>query len=399
MKIKMLASVILAGALLHAAGPAAAQLKELKFGCYAPMTGQWAVFGRSIQNGIDMAIDDFAKTAQAKGLKFTIRCEDDQGRADDGINLARKFIEDPAMLASIGSWSSTVTLAAGPIYNQAKLVSISPASSHPDVTKIGPYVFRQSVTQQGEGAFNGRYLQQLGVKTLAMIGLPNDYGKANVSQTRANFEKVGGKVVFEEFIRPDAQDFRQTLQKAMQAKPDALYLGVFAQQAALILKQLRQMGSTLPVYVAAANESPDLIRLAGAEAVEGAPADPVQPRSRAEDGRLPQALRGALQHPAGAIRLQLVQHRDDADGDRDQAVPERDARVDPPGSGRDPRVRRAVRPDEVRPGHARVGVEVLPRRGRGRQDAPGAVRPVRPADPQHCRRCSTPSSSASSRSG
>lgn len=269
MKIKLLASVILAGALLHAAGPAAAQLKELKFGCYAPMTGQWAVFGRSMQNGIDMAIDDFAKTAQAKGLKFTIRCEDDQGRADDGINLARKFIEDPAMLASIGTWSSTVTLAAGPIYNQAKMVNITPVSSHPDVTKIGPYVFRQSVTQSSEGAFNGRYLQQLGVKTLAMIGLPNDYGKANVSQTRANFEKAGGKVVFEEFIRPDAQDFRQTLQKAMQAKPDALYLGVFAQQAALILKQLRQMGSTLPVYVAAANESPDLIRLAGAEAVEG----------------------------------------------------------------------------------------------------------------------------------
>lgn len=269
MKIKLLASVILAGALLHAAGPAAAQIKEIKFGCYAPMTGQLAIFGRSMQNGFDMAIDDFAKTAQAKGLKFTIRCDDDQGRADDGISIARKLIEDASILAVLGSWSSTVTLAAGPIYNQARLVNITPISSHPDVTKIGPYVYRQSITQPQEGAVNGQYLQDLGVKTMAMIGIPNDYGKANIHFTKLNFEKRGGKITFEEFVRPDAQDFRQALQKAMQGNPDALYLGVFAPQAALMLKQLRQMGSRTLVYLAAANDSPDLIRLAGVDAVEG----------------------------------------------------------------------------------------------------------------------------------
>lgn len=269
MRRATLATLALAGALL-AAGNAAGQDKEVRFGCYAPMTGQLAIFGRSMQNGIDLAIEDFAKMPQSKGIKFVIRCEDDQGRADDGINLARKFIEDPSIKAVIGSWSSTVTLAAGPIYNQAKLVDITPISSHPDVTKIGPYVYRQSITQPQEGQVNGQYLQKLGVKTIAMIGIPNDYGKANMHFTKMTFEKNGGKVVFEEFVRPDAQDFRQTLQKALHAQPDSLYLGMFAPQAALILKQLRQMGSKAAVYLAAADDSPDLVRLAGADAVEGA---------------------------------------------------------------------------------------------------------------------------------
>lgn len=269
MKSALIATLAAAGTLLAAAGPVSAQSGEVKFGCYAPMTGQLAIFGRSMQNGFDLAVDDFAKRPESKGIRFVIRCEDDQGRADDGINLARKFIEDTSMKAAIGSWSSTVTLAAGPIFNEAKMVSITPISTHPDVTKVGPYVFRQSITQALEGRFNSQYLQKLGVKTLAMINIPNDYGKANMHFTKAEFEKLGGQVVFEEFVRPDAQDFRQTLQKALRARPDSLYFGGFAPQAALILKQLTQMGNKTPIYLSAANDSPDLVRLAGVNAVEG----------------------------------------------------------------------------------------------------------------------------------
>ena len=269
MKIAWFAAWALSGLLLVTAAPAAAQSGEIRFGCYAPMTGQLAKFGRSMQNGIDLAIEDFAKRPESKGIRYVIRCEDDQGRADDGINLARKFIEDPSIKAVIGSWSSTVTLAAGPLYNEAKLVNITPISTHPDITKIGPYVYRQSITQPQEGKVNSRYLQKLGVKSIAMIGIPNDYGKANMHFTKTEFEKIGGRIVFEEFVRPDAQDFRQALQKALHAKPDSLYFGGFVPQAALLLKQLRQMGSNAPVYLAAANDSPDLVRLAGTDAVEG----------------------------------------------------------------------------------------------------------------------------------
>ena len=159
-------------------------VQGVKFGCYAPMTGQLAIFGKSMQSGFEMAIDEFQKSPQAKGIKFSIQCEDDQGRADDGINLARKFIEDKSVLLVLGSWSSTVTLAAAPVYNEGKLVNITPISSHPDVTKAGPYVFRQSLVQSQEGAFNGASLWKLGARKIAMLGIPNDYGKANMAFTR-----------------------------------------------------------------------------------------------------------------------------------------------------------------------------------------------------------------------
>ncbi|MFT3778658.1 MAG: ABC transporter substrate-binding protein [Ottowia sp.] len=266
---KFLLPMMVSALALSAATPVMAQAKEVKFGCYAPMTGQLAIFGKSMQTGIDMAIEDFSKRPEAKGITFRIACDDDQGRADDGINIARKLGDDRSVLAVIGSWSSTVTLAAAPLYNAAKLVNITPISSHPDVTKSGPYVFRQSLTQDLEGETTSRNLASLGAKRVALIGVPNDYGKANLMYARAGIEKNGGEIVFEEFVRQDAQDFRQTLQKAVRAKPDWLYLGTFVPQTALMLKQLRQMGVKTPVYLPANNDTPDLLRLGGNEATNG----------------------------------------------------------------------------------------------------------------------------------
>ncbi|MCC6210486.1 MAG: ABC transporter substrate-binding protein [Burkholderiales bacterium] len=260
--------IILVCALSLAAAGVAAQPKEIRIGCYAPLTGPVAKYGKAMDEGFRMAIEDFTATGRLKGVAVSIQCEDDQNRADDGINIARKFIEDRSILAVLGSWASTVTLAAGPIYNQAKLVNLTPISSHPDVTKIGPYMFRQSIIQSAEGAANAAFMTELGAKRVAMLGIPNDYGKANVGLTRRALEAKGVTIVFEEFIRPDAQDFRQVLQKALREKPDMLYLGLFAPQASLVLKQYRQLGAQVPVYGAAALGSNDLLRLAG-DAAEG----------------------------------------------------------------------------------------------------------------------------------
>jgi branched-chain amino acid transport system substrate-binding protein len=256
-------AAIAAVALSLGATAAQAEMKTVKFACYLPLTGPLAQFGKNMQNAFKMAIEDFEKTGKLKDASVAIDCGDDQNRADDAINLARKFIEDKSYVAAIGSWGSTVTLAAGPLYNEAKMVNITPISSHPAVTKIGPYVYRQSIIQSKEGPANAEYLKKLGAKKISMIGIPNDYGKANMALTKMAVEASGGKVVFDEFIRPDAQDFRQVLQKAAHAEPDMIYLGLFAPQAALIVKQAKQLGIKIPFYGSAALGTSDFTRLAG----------------------------------------------------------------------------------------------------------------------------------------
>ena len=100
-------TLILAAALALAGGTASAQTKEVRFGCYIPLTGQFAIFGNSMQNGFKMATEEFETSGKLKDAKIVVQCEDDQGRADDGINIARKFIEDQRIVAVLGSWSTS----------------------------------------------------------------------------------------------------------------------------------------------------------------------------------------------------------------------------------------------------------------------------------------------------
>jgi len=244
-------------------GAAGAADKVVKLGCYAPMTGPLAKYGKSMQEGFDMAIADFAASGKLKDASFAIKCEDSQGRADDGINLARKFVDDKDVVAVLGDWSSTVTMAAAPIFDQAKLVNLTPISSHPDVTKLSPWVFRQSIIQSKEGAANAAYLQALGAKKIAIIAFPNDFGKANVGALKALYTKAGGEVVFEEFIKPDAQDFRAILTKLQRDKPDMIYMGLFPPHASLVMKQAKQLGIDIPFYGNSALSTDDMTRLAG----------------------------------------------------------------------------------------------------------------------------------------
>src|SRR5690606_25981893 len=80
---------------------------------------------------------------------------------------------------------------------------------------------------------------------------------------KANYAKSGGEVVFEEFIRPDAQDFRAILTKLQRDKPDMIYMGMFPPHASLILKQAKQLGVDIPFYANSALSTDDLTRLAG----------------------------------------------------------------------------------------------------------------------------------------
>jgi len=41
-------------------------------------------------------------------------------------------------------------MAAAPVYESAKVIQISPSSSHPEFTKLGKFMFRNTPTQEYE---------------------------------------------------------------------------------------------------------------------------------------------------------------------------------------------------------------------------------------------------------
>jgi branched-chain amino acid transport system substrate-binding protein len=172
-------------------------------------------------------------------------------------------------VAELGDFSSPASMAASPIYQKAKLVQFGFTNSHPDFTKGGDYMWSNSVSQADEQPLSAAYaVKRLGLKRIAVLHLNTDWGRTSKDIFIKAAKDMGAEVVATEGYMPDEKDFRSTLVRVRDAKPDGLMLISYYSDAALIARQVKQAGLKLPMVAASSVYSPKLIELGG-DAVEG----------------------------------------------------------------------------------------------------------------------------------
>jgi len=265
----VIAAVVVAAAVgPDALTPARAAGDVIRIGCFMPLSGPLTQYGNEMKAGMDLAVKDFEASGKLPaGVKIRLECEDSQGKPAEGVTIARKFVGDDGIKVVIGGFSSSVTMSGASSYDMGKLVHITPISSHPDITKLSPWVFRMSTTQRQVQDVDTDYALALGRKKVAAIAAPNDWGHAVMSNFKKFFDQKGGKVVFDEFSQPGQDDFKPILTKMKRSNPDMLFVGLYAPDAARFVKQAEQTGlGKVPTLLTVANFTEDFLHLAGSAA-------------------------------------------------------------------------------------------------------------------------------------
>lgn len=259
----LLAALALAlSASVHAAEP-------IKFGFFGPLTGQFAANGQRFREAIELFVEQSNEAGGIAGRELVVEIEDDRGDPLQATNIAQQFVADEAMLAAIGSFTSTASIAAGQVFAEAGMPQVSPTSSHPDFTKISEYQFRMPNTQDVVAVLNADLVvNELGATTVAIPYFQDDWGIFVAEATGAEIEKLGGEVVLSEAMTPQARDFRSMITKIRALEPDAIFLASHYQPSAIFMQQLRQAGMDIPVGGADPLYNPEFVKLAG-EAAEG----------------------------------------------------------------------------------------------------------------------------------
>ncbi|HYG90414.1 MAG TPA: ABC transporter substrate-binding protein [Azospirillum sp.] len=247
------------------AASASAQ-STVKLGYQLPLTGDTAQYGQDFRKAAEIALEEF--NASGKPFKVEIVFEDSRSDAKEGVNIARKFVDDKAIVGVLGDFTSGVSMAAAQVYKDAGMPQLSQTASHPDYTKISKYQFRNIATQAQEGPYNAKWMASKGFKNVAVIAEQTDWGQSVVSGYSDAVKASGGKIAFSEFFNRGLKDYRSLISKIERAKPDAIYTGFFYEDGAQFLKQIQQLGVKTPVYSTSAAYSPKLLELAG-DAAEG----------------------------------------------------------------------------------------------------------------------------------
>jgi branched-chain amino acid transport system substrate-binding protein len=243
--------------------------ETIKVGLIAPLTGNIATFGQSVDKAARMAVDEINEKGGVLGAKIELIVEDNQGKPDESANIARKFIEQNKVLAIIGPVISSNVLAVAPIAQQSKVPLITPTGTNPRITQVGNYIFRACFIDDFQGTVMARFarsgLPKRANTAAILYEKTSDYSIGLAKYFKESFQSLGGKIVAEESFSSGDQDFSAQLTKIKGKNPDVLYVPSYYDTAGLIIKQARELGIMIPILGGDGFDSPQLAELAGKE--------------------------------------------------------------------------------------------------------------------------------------
>lgn len=243
--------------------------EPIYIGLMAPMTGDYAEYGMFFKEGIGLAAEEINKAGGIHGRPIEITVGDSKADPKEAVLVAQKFVANSKILAAIGDFTSSCAMAAAPIYEEAKMVEFSPTSSHPDFSKKGKFMFRNTPTQEYEAPFLARWaVKDLGKKRVATIYIKNDWGLSTNKYFVETAKSLGAEVLTQEAFLPGEKDYAAILTKIKNENPELLYIGAMYAETALIATQMKKMRFQPVMMGCTAIYSPKLLELAG-DAVEG----------------------------------------------------------------------------------------------------------------------------------
>lgn len=278
-----LSIIALAGGLLAACGkeeapaadaaPAAAEeTVVVRLGFAAPLTGPQAHYGKEMQNGIVLALDEInAEKIRISGrtAKFELLAEDDQADPKQGAAVAQKLV-DAKIQGMLGHFNSGTTIPASRIYADAGIPQIAMATS-PQYTAQGfATTFRAMTSDTQQGAVMGAFaVNALQAKAIAIVDDRTAYGQGLADEFEKAVTAAGGRVVKREFTNDKAVDFRAILTSIKKTGADLVFFGGADAQGGPMVAQMRELGLQAQFAGGEMLKSPKFLELAGA-AAEGA---------------------------------------------------------------------------------------------------------------------------------
>lgn len=244
-----LAVVISILSLLFAGCGSASSGDTIKIGSIQPISGQISAFGTQSRNAINMAIEEINANGGVLGKKLECVIEDDGADPEKTVNVFKKLVTQDKVVGIVGALTSKCTLAITKEAQQRHIPLITPTSTNDTVTDAGDYIFRACYNDSFQGQVVARFAySNLNLKTAAIIyDNTNDYSKGLTENFKQVFEQLGGKIVDEENYGSQDKDFSAQITKMKTANPDMIFIPDYYSTVALIAKQVRNQGITVPM--------------------------------------------------------------------------------------------------------------------------------------------------------
>ena len=269
--MKSSALMALAGAAIIAAQPVGIRTAsaDIKVGAVLSVTGPASFLGDPEKKTLEMYVDAINAKGGVNGEKIKLIIYDDGGDANNARTFATRLVEEDKIAAMVGGTTTGSTLAMIPLFEEAKIPFISLAGAVQIVEPVRKWVFKTPHTDRMACEKIMLDLKQRKLTTIALISGTDAFGKSMRDQCVAVAPKMGITIAHEETYGPRDSDMAPQLTNIKnKSGVQAVVNPGFGQGPAIVTRNYRQLGITMPLYQSHGVASKQFIDLAG-PAAEG----------------------------------------------------------------------------------------------------------------------------------
>jgi branched-chain amino acid transport system substrate-binding protein len=290
----LFAPLAVAGAVLVASSftttTAYAQNCSHTIGGILSLTGSYGTFGVPISRVAQLAIEQIEEARSKVGVGCNLKYEvsDSQSQPNVAVDAAQKLIDIEGVQAFVGPVSSGIT---GPLLTSVTVdkgaVMIATASTSPTFTQMSRegktkgLFFRTLPTDALQAVATAKMAYEAGFRKIAVIHLNNDWGKNNYAEFATAYKVLGGEIANVVPFNADQPSYRSEVNKALEGKPDALYLLSQPQDGSKQLRDWIRFGGAPGLVFAQGMNDPAFVETVGEDNVKQgwfiSPASPENP--------------------------------------------------------------------------------------------------------------------------
>ncbi|NPV73515.1 MAG: ABC transporter substrate-binding protein [Pelotomaculum sp.] len=235
-------------------GGQGAKKEEVKIGVILPLTGSEAMFGEMEKNSFEMALEELKAAGKAAigGKEIKLLFEDDQGKQDVAKSAAEKLVNQDKVVMLTGGYSSACSNVIAGSAQAMNIPFLVVTGSSDDITKKGwQWVFRGAAAPASKytGALWDMIEKVVKPKNVALIYENTDFGTSSAKAFRADCEKRGINLVFDQAYEHGAIDFKPMLANMRSTNPDMIFAVSYVMDAAMITKQMKELDFNVNLFV------------------------------------------------------------------------------------------------------------------------------------------------------
>jgi branched-chain amino acid transport system substrate-binding protein len=256
-----------AAAVLATAGlalPAIAQQQEIRLGAVLSVTGPAAFLGDPAEKTLKLYVERINAAGGINGRRITLITYDDGGDANRARTFAQRLVEQDKVVAMVGGSTTGTTMAMIPVFEDAEVPFISLGGAIEIIQPVRRWVFKTPHTDRMacEKIFDD--LRRRNLTRIGLISGTGGFGASMRTQCRDVAGTYGITIVSDETYGPRDTDVTPQLTNMRGAQGiQAIVNADFGQGPAIVTRNVRQLGITLPLYQSHGVASRQFIELAG----------------------------------------------------------------------------------------------------------------------------------------